>query len=171
MSAKILWFTGLSGAGKTTLSNKLFKILKKKSIKVKKIDGDIFRKKSKKKNNFTKENILKNNYSIIKNIKKIKNNYDYILVSVISPLLKSRKIAKKLFKKKYIEIHVSCNLKILENRDTKGLYKKAKQKLLKNLIGYNSKIKYQKSDYPVIRIDTGKNNAKNSLNILKKNIL
>ena len=40
MSAKILWFTGLSGAGKTTLSNKLFKILKKKSIKVKKIDGD-----------------------------------------------------------------------------------------------------------------------------------
>ena len=45
MNSKIIWFTGLSGAGKTTLSLNLFKKLKKLKFKVKKIDGDIFRKK------------------------------------------------------------------------------------------------------------------------------
>ena len=171
MKAKIIWFTGLSGTGKTTLSKKFFKNLRTSGFKVKNIDGDTFRKKNKNKNKFTKENILKNNYSIIRKIKKIKNNYDYILVSVISPLLKSRKISRKFFKENYFEVYMTCKLKTLENRDTKSLYKKAKQKLIKNLIGYNSKIKYQKSDYPVIRIDTDKNNIRNSLGILKKNIL
>ena len=71
MSAKILWFTGLSGAGKTTLSKKLEFLLKKKNKKIKVLDGDIFRKKNKQKNNFTKQNILNNNYSIIKYIKNI----------------------------------------------------------------------------------------------------
>ena len=45
MKSKIIWFTGLSGSGKTTLSNYIFKKLKNKKFKVKKIDGDVFRKK------------------------------------------------------------------------------------------------------------------------------
>ena len=49
MSAKILWFTGLSGAGKTTLSKKLEFLLKKKNKKIKVLDGDVFRKKINKK--------------------------------------------------------------------------------------------------------------------------
>ena len=65
--------------------------------------------------------ILKNNLSIIRYIDKIKSNFDFILVAVISPLLITRKIAKKIFKKQYYEIYVKCNLNILVNRDTKGL--------------------------------------------------
>ena len=61
MKAKILWFTGLSGTGKTTLSNIVRKILLKKKKKVKLLDGDIFRKKNKNPNNFSKKNIFKNN--------------------------------------------------------------------------------------------------------------
>ena len=95
MKAKIVWFTGLSGSGKTTLSKKLQKILKEKKYKVLAIDGDKFRKKNKSENAFTKTNIVKNNIRIIKYINKIFKKYNFIIVSVISPFLKTRKIAKK----------------------------------------------------------------------------
>ena len=98
--SKVVWFTGLSGAGKSTLSNYLSDQLKKLNFTIKKIDGDTFRRKNKTKKNFSKKEIIKNNHEIIKEIKKIQNKYDFILVSVISPLLQTRKYAKKKFKKK-----------------------------------------------------------------------
>ena len=122
MSCKIIWFTGLSGSGKTTLSDSFSKKLTKLDYKVKKIDGDIFRKKNKNLKKFTKKNISENNISIINYIKRIKHNYQYIIVSVISPLIKTRLIAKKNFKKDYFEIYVKCSIKTLIKRDTKGLY-------------------------------------------------
>lgn len=153
---KIIWFTGLSGSGKTTLSNHLYKNLKKNKIKILQVDGDTFRKNKKYKDNFTKKTIIKNNLNIIKQIYKIRNNYDFILVSVISPILKTRLIAKKKFKENYFEIFVNCNLKTLKLRDTKGLYKKADLKRITNLIGYKSKIMYEKSSYKVLSINTSK---------------
>ena len=61
MKGKIIWFTGLSGSGKTTLAKFITKKLKKRKYKVKGIDGDIFRKKNKTRNSFTKKNIIKKN--------------------------------------------------------------------------------------------------------------
>ena len=170
MSAKIIWLTGLSGSGKTTLSNAISRILKKKNYKVKIIDGDNFRKKSNATNKFSLKSIYENNISIIKFVKKIKNKYDFIILSVISPLLKTRKIAKKNFEKDYFEIFLDCKIKTLEKRDTKGLYIKAKQKKIKNLIGYNSNIKYQKSKYKKIYINTDKLNVKDSVKIILERI-
>ena len=98
MKSKIIWFTGLSGSGKTTLSNYISNHLKNKKFKVKKIDGDVFRKK----NNVTKFNkssIIKNNLSIINYIDRIKEEFNFIIVSVISPLKKTRIFAYKKFKK------------------------------------------------------------------------
>ena len=159
--SKIIWFTGISGAGKSTLSLRLFKKFSKK-YRIKIIDGDIVRKRTKNKNTFTKLNIYKNNVMIIKLINKIYKNYDIILVAVISPLLKTRSMAKKLFKEKYFEVHVKCKIKTLIKRDTKKLYNKAINTGLK-VIGYNSEIKYEKSKYQVIEIDTDKLNISNSL--------
>ena len=76
MKSKIVWFTGLSGSGKTTLSNHITKILKKKKFRIKKIDGDLYRKKNKIKK-FNKTEIIKNNLSIIRYIDKIKHQYDF----------------------------------------------------------------------------------------------
>ena len=152
MSAKILWFTGLSGVGKSTIVNKLNKKLKQK-YKVLIIDGDKFRKKNKNNNSFNKSNILKNNYLIISEIWKIRNKYDYILVAVISPLSKSRLFAKKIFKDKYYEIYLYCKIDTLLKRDPKKLYFKAQNNLI-NLIGFNSKIKYERSKYKVYNINT-----------------
>lgn len=154
--SKIIWFTGLSGVGKSTISNFLFKILKKKKYKVLKVDGDNFRKKTKNTNNFTVKNITKNNFQITTYLKKKSGKYDFILVSVISPLKKTRDYAKNVFQKNYFEVNVHCSLKTLIKRDTKGLYKKAIKKEINNLIGFNSRIKYQKSNYKVIRVNTDK---------------
>jgi len=151
---KIIWFTGLSGAGKTTLAKILNNKLVKINFKVKIIDGDIFRKKNKNTNNFISTNIIKNNISIINHIKKIQKKYDFILVAVISPLLKTRNLARIEFGKNYYEIYVKCKITTLEQRDTKKLYEKAKKKLIKNLIGYNSKIRYEISKYKKITINT-----------------
>ena len=163
MKAKIIWFTGLSGSGKTTLANLLYEHLKKKNYKnIKMVDGDIFRKKNNF-NSFTKKKIIENNLKIIKYIESIWLNYNLILVSVISPILKTRKIANKKFKNYYYEIYTKCSLKKLVRRDPKGLYNLASQNKITNLIGYNSKINYEKSSYNILSINTGLNSKKKCL--------
>ena len=162
MKSKIVWFTGLSGSGKTTLSNYISKKLLKKNFKIKKIDGDIFRKKNKEKK-FNKISIIKNNIDIIDYVNKIKEKYDYIIVSVISPLKKTRIYAKNKFGKDYFEVYTKCNLKELIKRDTKQLYKKAKKNLIKDLIGFNSNIKYEISNYKIIVVNTAKENISTSV--------
>jgi adenylylsulfate kinase-like enzyme len=170
MKSKIVWFTGLSGAGKTTLAKILCSRLTKLNFKVQNIDGDNFRKKNKNTNKFSKKNIIENNLSIIKHITKIQKNYDFILVSVISPLLKTRNFARIKFGKNYYEVYVKCKIKTLEQRDTKKLYEKAKKRLVKNLIGYNSKIRYEISKYKKIRINTDALNKTNSIKKIMKKI-
>ena len=93
-----------------------------------KLDGDIFRKKNLNKNSFSKQNIIKNNLEIIKYVKKQQNKQDFIIISVISPLKITRIKAKKTFDKNYLEVLVRCPLRELVKRDTKGLYKLAKEK-------------------------------------------
>ena len=159
--AKIIWLTGLSGVGKTTLSRKINNFLKynKKCLI---IDGDTFRKKNKQ-FSFSKKNITKNNLQIINFCKKKFNKYDYIIVSVIAPLKKTRKYAYKIFKQNYFEIYLFASVKTLEKRDTKGLYALSKKGLINNLIGYRSKINYEKSEHKHLRINTNILSLKDSL--------
>jgi len=168
--AKIIWFTGLSGSGKSTLSKKIISHLKKKKLKYFYIDGDKFRLNKKYKHNFSRLSIKKNNLLIINKIKAIKNNYDFIVISVISPLKITRIKAKKIFDKDYIEIFVDCSLKELINRDTKGLYKLAINNKIKNLIGFNSNIKYEKTRLKKIIIDTSIKNIMQSKNFIIQNL-
>ncbi len=171
MLKKIIWFTGLSGSGKSTLSKFLYKYLKKNNFKTKIVDGDLFRKKKKNLKDFTKKNIFENNLSIIKYISKIQKNYDYILVSVIAPLSSTRRKAKNFFGKNYFEIYVNCSQKELFRRDPKGLYELARKNVLKNMIGFNSKIIYEKSNYSKITINTEKNNVQNCIKKILKKII
>ena len=167
---KILWFTGLSGSGKSTLAKILNEKLLQLNYNVKTIDGDDFRAKNKNKNNFSKINIIKNNLLIINHVRKIEKKYDFILISVISPLLITRNLARIKFGKNYFEIYVKCKITTLEKRDTKNLYAKAKKNIIKNLIGYNSDIKYEVSRYKKIIIDTDKHSKLKSINLISKKI-
>ncbi len=166
---RVIWFTGLSGSGKSTLAKNLY-IFLKKNYRVKWIDGDKVRIHNNNKNKFTKKEIVRNNLNIIKHIKSILLNYDYILVSVISPIAETRRHARLIFKDNYHEVFVSCTLKTLIARDTKGLYEKARKKIIKNLIGYNSNIKYQKTKYKKILINTEKYNLRKSIRIILSKI-
>lgn len=169
MESKIIWFTGLSGSGKTTLANYISKKLKAKKYKIKIIDGDIFRKKNKT-NKFTKNEIVKNNLQIIRYVDSLRKRYDYILVSVISPFEKTRKYAHKKLKNSYFEVHTKCNLKELIKRDPKKLYDKAKKNLIKNLIGFNSKIKYETSKHKKLVVNTSKKSIMQCSNKILKEI-
>ena len=97
--------------------------------------------------------------------------YDFILVSVISPILKTRLFAKAFFGKRYFEVYVYCKINTLLKRDSKGLYKLAKLGKIKNLIGYKSKILYEKSKYSKIIINTDKYSIKKCSTIILKKIL
>ena len=139
---KIIWLTGLSGSGKTTISKKLH--------------WDFFRKKTKNIKDFSRKIITRNNNFIINKLKSSYKKYDYSIISLISPLRATRFKAKKFFGKNYFEFYINCGIKELIKRDTKGLYKLAKEKKIKNLIGYKSKINYEKSKYKAISINTKK---------------
>jgi len=162
--AKILWFTGLSGSGKTTLSNKIKKILEKKGKKILILDGDNIRKILHTNLKFTPKDIKKNNLLICKICLKERENYDYILVSVITPFNESRNLIKKKLKKDLIEIFIDCPLKECIKRDPKGLYKKALDKKIKNFIGISKIVPYEKPLNSDIKIRTDKENIKKSLN-------
>tara|TARA_B100000941_G_C28424738_1_gene510789 strand:- start:410 stop:952 length:543 start_codon:yes stop_codon:yes gene_type:complete len=167
---KILWLTGLSGSGKSTLSKKLCRFFKRKKYKVCVVDGDSFRKKNKVKNSFTKKNIINNNTLIINYLKKKHHLFDFLIVSVISPLKQTRIKAKKIFSPYYYEIFVNCSHIELQRRDTKNLYKLANSGKIKNLIGYKSKIKYEKTKYRKIVVDTHLLSKKQSLSKILKGI-
>ena len=170
MNCKIIWLTGLSGSGKTTISKSLYKHFKKNKFKIYYIDGDNFRKKKYYEKSFTKKSITENNLLIINSIKKIMKKYDFIIVSVISPLKKTRIKAKKIFGSNYYEVFLNPSIKTLRLRDTKNLYSKADKGLINNVIGYNSIISYEKSIYSKITIDTGKSSVLNSRKIILNKI-
>ena len=87
-------------------------------------------------------------------VDKIKEKYHFIIISVISPLKKTRQKAKEIFGDQYYEVFVNCSMRGLIARDTKNLYKMAKIGKIKNLIGYNSKINYEKTSYKKITVHT-----------------
>jgi len=163
---KIIWFTGLSGSGKTALALLLLKSLKKKYHCLH-IDGDKFREKKKNKLILTRKNIINNNLSIIKFCKRNQNKFDYIVVSVMSPLLITRKRAFKEFGSKYNEFFVKAKISDLIKRDTKGLYKRAIESNFE-VIGYNSKIKYEISKHKKVVINTSKLSKKACIGKIKK---
>jgi adenylyl-sulfate kinase len=163
--AKLIWFTGMSGAGKSSITNKLYYFLNDKGYKVKVIDGDHYRNNNKQKD-FTKTSIIHNNYEIINLCKTLIDQYNYILVSVIAPFEVTRREARYTFKQAYIEIYISAKLETLIERDTKGLYRKAIDGKLDNLIGFDSSMPYEKPTNPEIIVDTTEMNLKESLEII-----
>jgi len=160
----IIWFTGLSGSGKTTLSDRLKKELEKLGYSVYQVDGDIFRKKRKSKNSFTRKEILKNNYQIISYCQSIFSKYDFIIVSVISPFEETRQKAREAFEKDYLEIFLSCPLEELIKRDSKKLYSKALSGEIENLIGFSKQNTYKIPKNPDLVIDTLKESVNGALN-------
>ena len=164
----IIWFTGLSGAGKSTLSDYLKIVLEKAGFSVCQVDGDLFREKNKHAH-FSREAIVANNQKIIAHCQEIEDNYDVVIVAVISPYQETRELAKKTLGKSYCEVFLDCPLAVVVKNDVKGLYKKSQAGQIKNMIGFHENSPYEIPQNPDIIIKTNETVISESVEkIIKK---
>lgn len=149
----VIWFTGLSGAGKSTIANLLEKRLSADRKLTYLLDGDNLRHGLNKDLGFTEQDRIENIRRVGEVSKILFDAGIIVLASFISPYEKDRKSVKDLFPRgKFLEIYVSASLERLYERDTKGLYKKASEGKLPNFTGISSL--YEEPIDPAITINT-----------------
>lgn len=119
-----VWFTGLSGSGKTTISRLIETKLKNLRAKVETLDGDEVRQNLTKGLGFSKEDRKKNNEIVTYVAKVLTRNNVIVLTSLISPYRQMREYARSEIES-FVEVYVKCSLEQCIQRDVKGLYKKA----------------------------------------------
>jgi len=167
----VLWFTGLSGSGKTTIAKMLEAELKKRDRSVFIFDGDVIRNTRNKNLGFSRGDIRKNNRFIAGLARKRKEHYDAVLVPVISPFRKDRATARNIIGDNFFEVFINCPLSVCEKRDVKGLYKKARDGEIENFIGLSELSPYEKPLKPDIIIRTNRTTEKGSVRILLKELI
>jgi bifunctional enzyme CysN/CysC len=149
----ILWFTGLSGAGKSTIANLVEKRLHADGRQTYLLDGDNVRHGLNKDLGFTNEDRVENIRRVAEVAKLMVDAGLIVLVSFISPFRSERRMARALVEPgEFFEVHVDTSLAAAEARDVKGLYKKARRGELKNFTGIDSP--YEAPETPEVHLDT-----------------
>ncbi len=159
----VIWFTGLSGAGKSTLADKTYQYLIERGLHVEQLDGDKVR------SIFPTTGFLKKDRN--EHIKRVgylaslleKNNV-IVVASFISPYKESRHFVRQQFTN-FIEIFVDTPLEICEQRDPKGLYKKARSAEINHFTGIDDP--YEKPKNPELRVSTNQQSIEESFNKIK----
>ena len=148
----LIWLTGLSGSGKSTIASLLEEKLHSKGKLTYLLDGDNIRHGLNSDLDFSQEARIEN----IRRIKEVANLFvDAGLITIssfISPYKREREKIRELIGDRFIEVYVKCDLETCEERDPKGLYKKAREGQIKNFTGIDSL--YEEADKPEITIDT-----------------
>jgi adenylylsulfate kinase len=137
---KIIWFTGLSGAGKTTLSNHLKRKLEKDGINVIQLDGDLLRESVHRDLGFTQSDRQENVRRTAEMANMLAQQNFCVIVSLITPMEEFRQMVKNEIVSG-VECHmvyVKASFQTCQLRDVKGLYKKEKAGLIKNFTGSKS---------------------------------
>ena len=151
--ACVLWLTGLSGAGKSTIANRVEKRLTAQGRHTYLLDGDNVRHGLNKDLGFTAQDRVENIRRVAEVSRLMVDAGLIVLVSFISPFRSERRMARDLFAPgEFLEVFVDTPLAEAERRDVKGLYKKARRGELKNFTGIDSP--YEQPENPEIRIDT-----------------
>jgi adenylylsulfate kinase len=151
----LIWFTGLSGSGKSTIANALENALHKKEIHTYILDGDNVRQGLNKNLTFSPEDRTEN----IRRIAEVSNLMIdaglVVLAAFVSPYKKDREMIRNTVKDvNFIEIFVDTPVEECERRDTKGLYAKARKGIIKDFTGVNAP--YEAPENPDVKIDTTK---------------
>jgi len=150
----VLWFTGLSGAGKSTIANLVEKKLHARGQLTYLLDGDNVRHGLNRDLGFTDQDRVENIRRVAEVAKLMTDAGVITLVSFISPFKAERQMARDLLKDgEFMEIFVDTSLAEAEKRDVKGLYAKARRGELKNFTGISSP--YEKPDHAELMVDTG----------------
>ncbi|MEO5769563.1 MAG: sulfate adenylyltransferase subunit CysN [Polyangia bacterium] len=151
--ACVLWFTGLSGAGKSTIANLVEKNLHSRLRHTYLLDGDNVRHGLNKDLGFTDADRVENIRRIAEVAKLMVDAGLIVATAFISPFRAERQMARALLgEREFIEVFVDTPLRVAEDRDPKGLYKKARRGDLKNFTGIDSP--YEAPEAPELHIDT-----------------
>ncbi|MFH7564570.1 sulfate adenylyltransferase subunit CysN [Oceanimonas smirnovii] len=149
----VLWFTGLSGAGKSTIANLVEKKLHALGNHTYLLDGDNVRHGLNKDLGFTDADRVENIRRVAEVSKLMVDAGLLVMTAFISPFRAERRLAREMLAEgEFIEVHVDTPLNVAEERDVKGLYKKARRGELKNFTGIDSA--YEQPENPEIRLDT-----------------
>lgn len=151
----VIWLTGLSGAGKTTLAQGLSKRLKAAGLQVETLDGDEVRENLSRGLGFSKADRDTNVHRIGYVARLLARNKIVVIVPVIAPYRETRGDVRRLIQNdnsQFIEVFVRCDLQTLIERDVKGLYKKALAGEVKNFTGVSDP--YEEPLEPDVLVDT-----------------
>ena len=149
----VLWFTGLSGSGKSTIANLVEKRLHATGRHTFMLDGDNVRHGLNSDLGFTDKDRVENIRRVAEVAKLMVEAGLIVLVSFISPFRAERRMARSLVGQgEFVEVFVDTPLEVAESRDPKGLYKKARRGEIKHFTGIDSP--YERPENPEIAIDT-----------------
>ena len=150
-----LWFTGLSGSGKSTIAVALEQALYQRGVLVYRLDGDNIRLGINKNLGFSAEDRAENIRRVGEVSKLFVDGGVIVLSSFISPYLVDRQIVRELHEADnmpFVEVFVDCSLEAAEERDPKGLYKKARAGEIKNFTGIDDP--YEAPEAPEVHLHT-----------------
>lgn len=159
----VLWFTGLSGAGKTTTAKALQDILQASGKRVELLDGDELRTKISKGLGFSREDRMENIRRIVYVSKLLSRNGVTVLVAAISPYREMREYARQELPG-YVEIFIDCPLEECERRDVKGLYAKAREAKLNHFTGISDL--YEIPEWPDLVLRTNQYTLEDNLQLI-----
>lgn len=161
----VIWLTGLSGSGKSTFANALDQKLYDLGVRSYVLDGDNIRHGLNKDLGFSKEDRTENIRRVAEVAKLFVDSGTIVLTAFISPFREDREFVRKLFlKEEFLEIYIKCPLAICENRDPKGLYKKARKGEISDFTGISSP--YEAPLYPDAIIETNRMTIEQSVDYL-----
>lgn len=166
---KLIWFTGLSGSGKSTLAVQLESALHAKGFKTYLLDGDNIRSGLNKDLTFTDDARIEN-IRRISEVSKLFLDAGVVLLSAfISPFQADREQVRNIVgPENYIEVFVDAPLEVCEQRDVKGLYKKARAGEVRNFTGISSP--YERPTHPDVVIATDKVSVEEAVGVLVREI-
>jgi adenylyl-sulfate kinase len=162
-----LWFTGLSGSGKTALAKKLAPVLRERGLKVERLDGDIVRQSLTRDLGFSAEDRNTNIERVTFVAKLLTRNGVAVLASFISPYI-ARRDKSRAEIGNFVECYTECPLDILVERDVKGLYKRALAGEIKNFTGVSDP--YEAPPNPEITVNTGTQTIEESMETILRRL-
>lgn len=148
----VIFMTGLSGAGKTTIAKALVEKLKSEGHAAMVLDGDEIRDIFKN-NGFTKEDRIKHNQDVGKMAVYLQSQEIIPIISLISPYAEARDYVREI-SKDFTEVYVSTPIEECEKRDVKGLYKKVREGIIKDFTGIHDSAPYEVPKNPELNIST-----------------
>lgn len=148
-----IWFTGLPSSGKSTLARRLFSLLQEKGYLVKLFDGDEVREKFFPEAGFSKEARINYLLKVAELVKKELSQNQIVICAFVSPYREIReKLRKEIGKNRFVEVFVDCPLEVCEKRNTRGLYRLAREGKIENFTGISDP--YEPPEKPEIHLRT-----------------